>query len=88
MIALEAIIGGLVALVGLLAAAFGVGHQRGKVLAEQRAVAENANKSLAEASKRLETMKNAENARQGVDALSDSDVDQRLRERWSRPGGN
>lgn len=85
---LETVIGGLVALVGLVFAAFGIGHRRGSKATEQHQAAKDLAASVATAEKRLETIKNANEMQQDVNALSDGDVDKRLRERWTRPGSD
>lgn len=86
--AIETIIAALVALVGLLCAVFGLGHRRGIQSAEQRQNAEDIAASVATTEKRLEAVKNANYAQQDVNALSDDDVDRRLREQWTRPGSD
>ncbi len=88
MITLETVLGGLVALAGLIAAVFGLGHVRGRSAAERQRAVETAEIARESADKRLEVIKNAENARQGAGALSDSAVDQRLREQWTRASGD
>lgn len=88
---LETIIGLMVALFGLLAAAFGLGHARGTykadVKAEQQRTEENAVATVAAAERRADATKGASDVQEDVKRMGDDDVDRELRERFTRPGG-
>lgn len=85
---METIIGGLVVIIGALAAAFGIGRAKGKSAAEADATAERNAECTAASEKRKEVLKNAIDVQQNVARQSDSDVDRQLHEKWRAGTGN
>ncbi|WP_317178884.1 hypothetical protein [Lelliottia amnigena] len=87
---MELIIGLAVAVLGAIAAAFGIGHSRGTDKAEAKAVQqrteEKAAATVAVAERRVEATKEASNVQQTVNRMPDDDVDRELRDTWKRPG--
>lgn len=88
---LETIIGLMVALFGLLAGTYGLGHARGtnkaEAKAEQQRTEENAAAIVAAAERRADVTKGANDVQQTVSHMPDDDVDRELRENFTRPGG-
>lgn len=87
---LEYIRGMVVVLIGLIAAAFGIGHARGTSIAEAKAsqqrTEENAAASVAVAERKVEATKGASDVEESVKRMGDDDVDRELRENFTRPG--
>ncbi|MFK3934031.1 hypothetical protein ACI2JB_10585 [Pantoea agglomerans] len=83
---MQAILTGLVVVVGLVLAAFGLGRSRGKNAAETTAEAERASVQAEESEKHIEVLKNAVDVQQDINTLPDAAVSERLRERWRREG--
>lgn len=83
---MQTLLTGLVVVVGLVLAAFGLGRTRGKSTAETKAAAERATVRAEEAEKHVEVLKNAVDVQQDINRLPDSAVSERLRERWRREG--
>lgn len=88
---LEFISGLVVVLLGLIAAAFGLGHARGtskaEAKAEQQRTEENAVASVAAAERKEKATREASNVQQTVSHMPDDDVDRELREKFTRPSG-
>ncbi|MBD0902492.1 hypothetical protein HA444_07660 [Klebsiella grimontii] len=88
---LENIIGLMVSLFGLLAAAFGLGHAGGtnkaEAKAEQQRTEENAAATVAAAERRADATKGASDVQEDVKRMGDDTVDRELREKFTRPGG-
>lgn len=88
---IEMLVGIGATLIAAIAGAFGIGHLRGAIKAEeeaeQRRTEENAAATVAAAERRVEVTKEASNVQQTVNHLPDDDVDRELRESWKRPGG-
>ncbi|VUS60460.1 hypothetical protein SB6415_00287 [Klebsiella pasteurii] len=88
---LENIIGLMVSLFGLLAAAFGLGHVGGtnkaEAKAEQQRTEENAAATVAAAERRADATKWASDVQEDVKRMGDDTVDRELREKFTRPGG-
>ncbi len=86
---LEMIIGGVVALLGVLAAAFGIGHSTGKTKAEAAAQERETQIKIdaeQQVAKRQTTVtKEASDVKDTVTRMSDSTVDQRLHDKWRAP---
>lgn len=89
---LENIIGLMVSLFGLLAAAFGLGHAGGtnkaEAKAEQQRTEENAAATVAAAERRADATKGASDVQEDVKRMGDDDVDRELREHFTRPGSS
>lgn len=89
---LEMIIGMFVAVLAVIAGAFGLGKSRGTNIAETKAdkqrTEERAAATEAVAERRVETTKGARDVQQTVNHLPDDDVDRELRDSWKRPGSN
>ena len=87
---LEYISGMVVVLLGLIAAAFGIGHARGtskaEAKADQQRIEENAAATVAAAERKAEVVKEASDVQQTVSHMPDDDVDRELREHFTRPG--
>ena len=87
----ETIAGMIVVILGVIAAAFGLGHARGtnkaEAKAEQQRAEENATASVAVAERKEEATREASNVQQTVNHMPDDDVDRELRGTWKRPGG-
>ena len=83
---METLFAGLVVVVGLVLAAFGLGRARGKSAAETTAAAERASAQAQESEKHIEVLKNAVEVQQDINILPDAAVSERLRERWRREG--
>ncbi|EPS1775153.1 hypothetical protein ACVB8K_003530 [Klebsiella aerogenes] len=87
----ETIAGMIVVILGVIAAAFGLGHARGtnkaEAKAEQQRAEENATASVAVAERKEEATREASNVQQTVSHMPDDDVDRELREKFTRPGG-
>ncbi|MFV3026526.1 hypothetical protein ACNI4H_18360 [Klebsiella aerogenes] len=88
---LEAIAGLVVVILGVISAAFGLGHARGtnkaEAKAEQQRTEDNAAASAAAAERKAEVTQEASNVQQTVSHMPDDDVDRELREKFTRPGG-
>lgn len=88
---IETIAGLVVALLGVIASAFGIGHARGtskaESKAEQQRTEEKATATVAAAERRAEVTKGASDVQEDVKRMGDDDVDRELRERFTRPGG-
>ncbi|HBV4557683.1 hypothetical protein [Klebsiella aerogenes] len=88
---LEAIAGLVVVILGVISAAFGLGHARGSSKAEaksaQTRTEEKAAASVAAAERKEEATREASNVQQTVSHMPDDDVDRELRENFTRPGG-
>lgn len=86
---IEIIIGGIVTLIAAVAAAFGLGHSKGKNTAEDAATEKETQTRIeaerAVAKRQTETAKEAADVKDDVNRLSDSAVDNRLREKWRVP---
>lgn len=85
---LETIIGLMVALFGLLAGTYGLGHARGtnkaEAKAEQQRTEKNAAAIVAVAKREAQATKEASNVQQTVSHMRDDDVDRELRENFTR----
>ncbi|WP_428945283.1 hypothetical protein ACQK5W_04180 [Pantoea sp. FN060301] len=85
---IEAIIGAIAVIISLVAAAFGIGHSRGKTKAETKAeqqrTEEGAASVKAAADRRVEATKGASDVQQTVSHLPDDDVNKQLRDKWTR----
>lgn len=85
---IEWIIGAIVAVLAAIAGSFGLGHSKGKSVAESKATEEKSKASVvaanAAAEKQVKASKEASNVDQSVNNLSDSDVDKQLSDKWSR----
>jgi len=85
---IEWIIGAIVAVLAAVAGSFGLGHSKGKSVAEAKATEEKSQASVvaanAAAEKQVQASKEASNVDQSVNNLSDSDVDKQLSDKWSR----
>lgn len=88
---LEAIAGLVVVILGVISAAFGLGHARGtnkaEAKAEQQRIEDNAAGSIAVAERKAEVTQEASDVQQTVSHMPDDDVDRELREKFTRPGG-
>lgn len=88
---LEAIAGLVVVILGVLSAAFGLGHARGtnkaEAKADQERTEDNAAATVAAAERKEEATREASNVQQTVSHMPDDDVDRELRENFTRPGG-
>ncbi|KLF44625.1 hypothetical protein H9X97_15090 [Klebsiella aerogenes] len=88
---LEAIAGIVVVILGVISAAFGLGHARGtniaEAKAEQQRIEDNAAGSIAAAERKEEATREASNVQQTVNHMPDDDIDRELREKFTRPGG-
>ncbi|HBR6843308.1 MAG: hypothetical protein E6Y01_08305 [Klebsiella aerogenes] len=88
---LEAIAGLVVVILGVISAAFGLGHARGtnkaEAKAEQQRTEDNAAASVAAAERKAEVTQEASHVQQTVSHMPDDDVDRELREKFTRPGG-
>ncbi|EOV8484829.1 hypothetical protein ACOSHH_005208 [Klebsiella aerogenes] len=88
---LEAIAGLVVVILGVISAAFGLGHARGSSKAEaksaQTRTEEKAAASVAAAERKEEATREASNVQQTVSHMPDDDIDRELREKFTRPGG-
>ncbi|MDX7185419.1 hypothetical protein [Klebsiella aerogenes] len=88
---LEAIAGLVVVILGVIFAAFGLGHARGtntaEAKAEQQRIQDNAAGSIAAAERKAEVTQEASDVQQTVSHMPDDDVDRELREKFTRPGG-
>ncbi|HED2523877.1 TPA: hypothetical protein R4Y92_002634 [Klebsiella aerogenes] len=86
----ETIAGMIVVILGVIAAAFGLGHARGtnkaEAKAEQQRAEENATASVAVAERKEEATREASNVQQTVSHMPDDDVDRELRETFTRSG--
>lgn len=86
----ENLIGIAAAVIAAIAGAFGLGHIRGtskaEAKADQQRTEDNAAATVAEAERRVETMKEASNVQQTVNHMLDDDVDRELRADWTRKG--
>lgn len=74
----------LTVIAGLVVAAFGLGRNRGKNVAETKAAAERVSVENEVLEKHIEVLKNAVDVQQDINGLSDAAVSERLRERWQR----
>jgi len=83
---MQTLLTGLVVVVGLVLAAFGLGRSRGKNAAETTAAAERASLQAEESEKHIEVLQNAIDVQQDINGLPDAAVSERLRERWRREG--
>ena len=87
---LEAIAGLVVVILGVLSAAFGLGHARGtnkaEAKADQERTEDNAAATVAAAERKEEATREASNVQQTVSHMPDDDVDRELREKFTRPG--
>lgn len=85
---LEMIIGGIIALLGAAATAFGIGYSKAKSTAESVAANEKAAASVAAAKaaadRQTTVTKEAAHVDQTVSNLSNDDVDNQLRNKWRR----
>jgi len=85
---IETIIGAIAVIIGLVAAAFGLGHSKGKGKAETKAEQQRSEESAAAikaaADRRVEATKGASDVQQTVNHMSDDDVDKQLRDKWTR----
>ncbi|UYY74012.1 hypothetical protein [Klebsiella michiganensis] len=88
---IEMIIGLAIALLAVIAGAFGLGHARGtnkaEAKADQQRTEEKAAASVAAAERKAEAMKGASDVEESVKRMPDDDVDRELRENFTRPGG-
>ncbi|HCT4438094.1 TPA: hypothetical protein QIX33_001111 [Klebsiella aerogenes] len=88
---LEAIAGLLVVILGVISAAFGLGHARGtnkaEAKADQQRIKDNAAGRIAAAERKAEVTQEASDVQQTVSHMPDDDVDRELRENFTRPGG-
>lgn len=88
---LEAIAGLVVVILGVISAAFGLGHVRGtnkaEAKADQQRTEEKAAAMKASAERCVEVIKEARNVQQTISRMPDDDVNRELRESWKRPGG-
>ena len=89
---IEMILGGIAALVAVAFSGFVAGNIRGSGKAEAKAkqqrTEENAAAAVAAAERKAEVTREASNAQQTVNHMSDDDVDRELRENFTRPGGS
>jgi len=76
----------LAIIAGLVVAAFGLGRNRGKNVAETTAAAERASEKAEALEKHIEVLKNAVDVQQDINSQSDATVSERLREQWRRQG--
>jgi len=83
---MQTLLTGLVVVIGLVLAAFGLGRSRGKNVAKTSAAAERASVQAEEAKNRIEVLKNAVDVQQEINSLPDAVVSERLRQRWRREG--
>lgn len=83
---MQTLLTGLVVVVGLVLAAFGLGRTRGKSAAQTKAAAERASEQAEASAKHIEVLKNAVDVQQVINSLPDAAVSERLRERWRREG--
>ena len=83
---MQTLLTGLVVVVGLVLAAFGLGRSRGKNAAETTAAAERASLQAEESEKHIEVLQNAIDVQQDINGMPDAAVSERLRERWRREG--
>lgn len=87
---IETILGAIVTVLALIAAAFGLGHVRGSSKAEATAkeqiTEDRAAATEAAAQRRVEATKGASDVQQTVSHMPDDDVDRELREHFTRPG--
>lgn len=85
---LEMIISIIIAVISLIATAFGLGHAKGEGAAKDRAnkqrTDENAAAMKAATNRRVEVTKEASHVQQTVNHLPDDDVDRELHEQWTR----
>ncbi len=85
---MSAIAGAIIALLVLVAGAFGIGQSRGRTKAQQEAESQRAEEKAAgaeaAAARRVEVTKEASDVQQTVNHMPDSDVDSELRESWTR----
>ncbi|WP_334642207.1 hypothetical protein [Klebsiella aerogenes] len=88
---LEAIAGLVVVILGVISAAFGLGHARGtnkaEAKAEQQRIEDNAAGSIAAAERKAKVTQEASDVQQTVSHMPDDDVDRELRAKFTRPGG-
>ena len=88
---IEMIIGLATALLAIVAGAFGLGHARGtnkaEAKADQQRAEENAAATVAAAERKADVIQEASNVQQTVSHMPDDDVDRKLRENFTRPGG-
>jgi Tfp pilus assembly protein PilX len=79
-----------VAILGAIAAAFGIGHSRGtskaEAKADQQRTEDNAAATVAAAERRVEATKRPSDVQQTVNHMPDDDVDRELRGNWTRKG--
>lgn len=77
------------AIIGAIAAAFGIGHFKGKSTAEKESVKQQTKVMLdtiqKEAAARQQSASEAKNVQETVTRMPDSDVRDRLREKWRIP---
>ncbi|MDH8144118.1 hypothetical protein QIG09_08040 [Klebsiella pneumoniae] len=87
---IEDIAGLVVVILGAIAGAFGIGHDRGtrkaEAKADQQRTEENAAAAVAAAKHKAEVVKGASDVQEDVKRMGDDDVDRELRERFTRPG--
>lgn len=83
---MQTLLTGLVVVVGLVLAAFGLGRSRGKNVAETSAAAERASVQAEKSEKHIEVLKNAVDVQQDINSLPNAAVSERLRQRWRREG--
>jgi len=80
------------AIVAFIAAAFGIGHLKGKSAAEKESTERETKAMLddikASSEARQQSASEARNVTENVTRMSDSDVDNRLRDKWRLPPGN
>lgn len=85
---IEWIIGAIIAIVAAVAGSFGLGHSKGKSVAESKAAEDKAEASVkatqAAADKQVQASKEAAHVDQSINNLSDSDADKQLSDKWSR----
>jgi len=83
---MQTLFAGLVVVVGLVLAAFGLGRSRGKNSAETKAAAERASAQAEASEKHIEVLKNAVEVQQDINSQPDAAVSERLRQKWRREG--
>lgn len=81
---MQTLLTGLVVVVGLVLAAFGLGRTRGKSAAQTKAADERAAEQAEASKKQIEVLKNAVDIQQEINSLPDAVVSERLRQRWRR----
>jgi len=83
---MQTLLTGLVVVLGLVLAAFGLGRTKGKSAAETKAAAERASLQAEASEKHIEVLKNAVDVQQDITSQSDAAVSERLRQKWRREG--